>query len=38
MDITQIMKKAEINTEHISEIMDIVNLLIEYGVVNTKND
>ena len=38
MDITQIMKKAEINTEHLSEIMDIVNLLIEYGVVNTKND
>lgn len=38
MDITQIMKKAEINTDHISEIMDIVNLLIEYGVVNTKND
>ena len=38
MDVKQIMKKAEINTEHISEITDIVNVLIEYGVVNTKND
>lgn len=37
MDISLIMKKAEIDGEHISEILDIVNVLIDYGVVDTKN-
>ncbi|MBC8320710.1 MAG: hypothetical protein H8E34_08310 [Bacteroidetes bacterium] len=36
MDIIQIMKKAHIDTEHSSEISDIVNLLKEYGVVETE--
>ncbi len=37
MDIIQIMNKAEINVEHVSEISDIVNVLVEYGVVETKD-
>ncbi len=36
MDIQQIMKRAEISVDLISEIMDIVNVLIEYGVVDTE--
>jgi predicted transcriptional regulator len=33
MDISDIMKKAGVEETHLSEIMDIVNVLIEYGVI-----
>ncbi|MBI9036580.1 MAG: hypothetical protein JEY97_00485 [Bacteroidales bacterium] len=34
--ISEIMKKAEIDQEHASEILDIVNVLLEYGVIESK--
>lgn len=37
MNISDIMKKAEIDNEHISEIQDIINVLSEYGVVESDN-
>lgn len=38
MDIKQIMKKADINSEHTSEISDIVKLLEEYEIVETNSN
>jgi predicted transcriptional regulator len=35
MDINQIMQKAEVGEQHILEINDIVNVLIEYGVIES---
>ncbi len=34
--ISEIMKKAEIDQEHASEILDIVDVLLEYGVIESK--
>jgi hypothetical protein len=34
--VTQIMNKSDVTEEHRSEIMDIVNLLIEYNVIEKK--
>ncbi len=36
--ISELMKKAEIDQEHASEILDIVNVLIEYKVVEVEKN
>lgn len=37
MDVNQIIKKAGVDELHRSEILDIVNVLIEYGVIESTN-
>lgn len=36
LSITDIIKKSDVSNEHKSEIIDIVNLLIEHGVIEIK--